>query len=112
MVIAAIPGMPENATLMQDDIVARVNRLSCTLDRTVHRVEALRVAFLGLLAALAHRDPGLATAIMRDLLLVLDATVEETELQPHRVELDALRQDLRRELLAVVDHTPPEDNLP
>ena len=104
-----LPDNPSPTPEDPEDIVARVNRLSRTLDKTVHRADALRIVVLGLLAALARHDPAIAAAIMRDLIRLLDETAGEAELQPYSNELVELREDLRRELVAVLQYGPTKN---
>ena len=73
-----------------DDIVTQVEKLSRAVDRTVHRVGALRVGVIGLLAALARDDPVSGAKIISDVILVLDATIHDSELQGSKAELDEL----------------------
>ena len=96
---------------MPDDIVTQVEKLSRAVDRTVYRVEALRIGVIGLLSALARHDPVLAAKIMSDVIRVLDAAADVSELQARKTELDELGQDLRRELRAVLEHAPPDGRL-
>ena len=96
---------------MPDDIVTQVEKLSRAVDRTVHRVEALRIGLIGLLSALARHDPVLAANLMSDVIRVLDAAAHESELHARKTELHELGQDLRQELRAILDHVPPDGRL-
>lgn len=96
------PTVPDDVT-MTEDIVNRVNTLSRAVDGTAHRVEVLRFGVLGLLSAIARQDPEIASKIMRDLIFVLETMADEDTDEAYKAELLALREDIRRELLAVVD---------
>ena len=82
--------MPDHAVAMQDDIVIRVEKLIHTFEKTVHRVEALRIAVVGHIAANARRAPELAAKALRDLILVLDATAEHSNVALYATELREL----------------------